>query len=403
MKYNQNYTYQNINGIGRNCEDRWEVISKFITKANPKVLDVGSAEGYFSKKISNEFDANIISIEASDFVYNEQKKYCESEIQNGKIILHKTELNRESIQNFLNVKYDYTFLLSVLHWCDEPDYLLKKLSEKSEVLFIELPDLSDTKSYGQDYLSRIKNTFGNLENYLQEITEKPIIGAYKVAGNNSEYRVIYVLKSYENVEMVDVSDVYHLLHGDEQKIEYSYINGSFKCVPIHQSPVTKYLNGETNEYRNQPKLFYKREDTIHFLTQQFESGDRDWIFKAVLYKGKYIISDGMHRSSVLYKNRYRKIFVEVVSGSTDRTATFERYIKDENFVEDETYYENSSYINDGHYLELMDRLHIIIDTLETHCVNHPLSEKDTDIQFHIKYAMGQLMDAYQMIGKKMPK
>lgn len=60
-------------------------------------------------------------------------------------------------------------------------------------------------------------------------------------------------------------------------------------------------------------------------------------------------------------------------------------------------------INDGHYLELMDRLHVITETLDTHCLNHPLTETDSDIKFHIKYAIGQLMDAYQIIGSKMPK
>ena len=38
-------------------------------------------------------------------------------------------------------------------------------------------------------------------------------------------------------------------------------------------------------------------------------------------------------------------------------------------------------INDGHYLELMDRLHVIICTLNDHCVEHPLSQSDEEIKF----------------------
>ena len=60
-------------------------------------------------------------------------------------------------------------------------------------------------------------------------------------------------------------------------------------------------------------------------------------------------------------------------------------------------------INDGHYLELMDRLHVVICTLNEHCLEHPLSESDGDIKFQINYALGQLWDAYQMVGKKSPK
>jgi len=57
-------------------------------------------------------------------------------------------------------------------------------------------------------------------------------------------------------------------------------------------------------------------------------------------------------------------------------------------------------INDGHYLELMDRLHVLMCTLNDHCLNHPLSKKDKDIKFKIEYALGQLWDAYQEVGNK---
>ena len=57
-------------------------------------------------------------------------------------------------------------------------------------------------------------------------------------------------------------------------------------------------------------------------------------------------------------------------------------------------------INDGHYLELMDRLHVLMCTLDEHCVKHPVSKKNEDIKFKIKYALGQLWDAYQEVGKE---
>ena len=59
-------------------------------------------------------------------------------------------------------------------------------------------------------------------------------------------------------------------------------------------------------------------------------------------------------------------------------------------------------LNDGHYLELMDRLHIIICTLNDHCVEHPLSQSDKEIKFQIEYAIGQIWDAYQLVGNKSP-
>jgi len=50
-------------------------------------------------------------------------------------------------------------------------------------------------------------------------------------------------------------------------------------------------------------------------------------------------------------------------------------------------------INDGHYLELLDRLHVIMCNVEEHCVKHPISKKNKDIRFQLEYALGQLWDA----------
>ena len=55
--------------------------------------------------------------------------------------------------------------------------------------------------------------------------------------------------------------------------------------------------------------------------------------------------------------------------------------------------------NQGHYLELIDRLHVIMCNLDEHCVKHPVSEKNKEIKFKLEYALGQLWDAYQEVGK----
>jgi hypothetical protein len=55
-------------------------------------------------------------------------------------------------------------------------------------------------------------------------------------------------------------------------------------------------------------------------------------------------------------------------------------------------------INDGHYLELLDRLHVIMCNIEEHCIKHPISKKNKDIRFQLEYALGQLWDAYQQVG-----
>ena len=43
-------------------------------------------------------------------------------------------------------------------------------------------------------------------------------------------------------------------------------------------------------------------------------------------------------------------------------------------------------INDGHYLELMDRLHVLMSNLDTHIASHPLTENEPDIKKKISKA-----------------
>lgn len=57
-------------------------------------------------------------------------------------------------------------------------------------------------------------------------------------------------------------------------------------------------------------------------------------------------------------------------------------------------------INKGHYLELMDRIHILCCTLDDHILNHPLAENETEIQNKLDEALMLLLEAYQLIGQK---
>ncbi len=56
-------------------------------------------------------------------------------------------------------------------------------------------------------------------------------------------------------------------------------------------------------------------------------------------------------------------------------------------------------LNQGHYLELIDRLHVLMCTLDEHCIKHPVSKENKEVKFKLEYALGQLWDAYQEVGK----
>jgi len=57
-------------------------------------------------------------------------------------------------------------------------------------------------------------------------------------------------------------------------------------------------------------------------------------------------------------------------------------------------------INKGHYLELMDRIHIVMMNIQDHLIDHPLSENEKDIQKKIEKAQHNLWKAYQLVGNK---
>ena len=57
-------------------------------------------------------------------------------------------------------------------------------------------------------------------------------------------------------------------------------------------------------------------------------------------------------------------------------------------------------INKGHYLELMDRIHIVCCTIDDHILNHPLSENEPDIQIKLDEALSLLLAVYQLVGNK---
>ena len=57
-------------------------------------------------------------------------------------------------------------------------------------------------------------------------------------------------------------------------------------------------------------------------------------------------------------------------------------------------------INKGHYLEFMDRLHIVMMNIQDHLIDHPLAENERDVRKKIEKAQCKLWEAYQLVGNK---
>jgi hypothetical protein len=57
-------------------------------------------------------------------------------------------------------------------------------------------------------------------------------------------------------------------------------------------------------------------------------------------------------------------------------------------------------LDDYHYHELLDRLHVIMSTIDDHLIQHPVCKIETNIKDHITNAVDQLVMAYHSTGGK---
>ena len=55
-------------------------------------------------------------------------------------------------------------------------------------------------------------------------------------------------------------------------------------------------------------------------------------------------------------------------------------------------------INDGHYHEMMDRLHIQMETLDEHLLKHPVGQQHKEVNRLLIKAIVTLLQAYQITG-----
>lgn len=60
-------------------------------------------------------------------------------------------------------------------------------------------------------------------------------------------------------------------------------------------------------------------------------------------------------------------------------------------------------LNEGYYHEIMDRSHVLMDTINTHLVEHPVGRQNKKINRMFIRAIIALNEAYQMAGSELYK
>lgn len=146
-----------------------------------------------------------------------------------------------------------------------------------------------------------------------------------------------------STKIVKTEDLYHFIYEGDSIIT-SLSNKNFKLVNLKDSPVVKYLQGFKDDYVNGSYVFRPRPFTLDYFIEQepkFNLHSPDYEINVIKYKDKYIIADGMHRSSVLYYYGYRDLFVKELPDK-NLNVSFVNYLDDniELISEENTHLEN---------------------------------------------------------------
>jgi hypothetical protein len=119
-------------------------------------------------------------------------------------------------------------------------------------------------------------------------------------------------------KVVDINKIYHYIHGKSKYTD--------RIVNIKHSPTVKYLLGDTKEYTSGSKDFNPRPKSFPYLLDLFDKGN--W-FDVLVYEheGKFIVLDGMHRSSILFYKGYEEIKVKLIEKFPFRNNNFSDIIQ----------------------------------------------------------------------------
>ena len=123
----------------RECEKRYEIIKKFLQqyKRPITILDLGAAQGYFSFKIAEDFDATCVMVES--YEADTLKKLCEENDNDNTILLNK-HINPTTLEELSKCEhFDVVLALNVVHHIGDVERTMNALTKMCDHLIIETP------------------------------------------------------------------------------------------------------------------------------------------------------------------------------------------------------------------------------------------------------------------------
>lgn len=151
----------------RGCEERWNIIRDFLAPNPPKtVMDLGANLGYYSMRLAEEFDCQVVAIETH--YYKDLQSALE---QNGDPRITAMNATIEYFLNQKHVKYDLVLALSVVHHLAMPyGETLRQLERVGRTVIVELA--TEFSACGQDriveqFIPEYAVPLGTVDTHLQ--------------------------------------------------------------------------------------------------------------------------------------------------------------------------------------------------------------------------------------------
>jgi 2-polyprenyl-3-methyl-5-hydroxy-6-metoxy-1,4-benzoquinol methylase len=134
----------------RECEKRYLAIRKELRRLGYSadradrpisVLDIGAANGYFSFRLAEDFNANVTMIESSPGIVKWMKLNGNPRVR----LIHRTVTARELDAMAKKNRYDVVLALSVLHHFPDFEKAIRAIFQLGDVVFVEPPAPEEAK------------------------------------------------------------------------------------------------------------------------------------------------------------------------------------------------------------------------------------------------------------------
>ena len=138
----------------RDSSARWQLIQPLLPQTG-LVLDVGSNLGYFGIRMTAaSAGIAVVSLESDPQIISRQKAVLKSH-QQTRVCAIQGKLNGELAEDWAQYCdwFDVTLLLSIIHWFDDPEKVVRALSSMSGKIIAEVPDHKDAGACGQAKLA----------------------------------------------------------------------------------------------------------------------------------------------------------------------------------------------------------------------------------------------------------